>query len=53
MSPKYINALIRTANLWGFFCKKLGRTFFPVPYPLGFERNRLTDANNEKRGGVS
>ena len=54
MSPKYTNALIRAANLWGFFfCKKLGRAFLPVPYPRGFERNRLTDANNEKRGGVS
>jgi hypothetical protein len=52
-SIRYAQAILRFANLWGFFIsKKLGHPFLPVPAPKGFERMRIIDANCEKTGGV-
>ncbi|MCB0404739.1 MAG: hypothetical protein KDD51_08115 [Bdellovibrionales bacterium] len=54
MSLRYLNSVLRYANLWGFFiCRKLGRPFLPVPMPKGYERQRLLDANYSKQKGVS
>ena len=53
MSVRYLQAVLRTANLWGFFfCRKLARPFLSVPAPRGYERQRLVDANYEKKGVV-
>ena len=41
---------MRMANLWGFFiCKKMARPFLPVPYPRGYERQRLSEAYYTKQ----
>ncbi|MBI3294022.1 MAG: site-specific integrase [Deltaproteobacteria bacterium] len=51
MSLRYLQGVLRMANLWGFFfCRKLARPFLPIPVPRGYERQRLIDANYEKRG---
>jgi hypothetical protein len=44
-SISYIRRLIRIANLWGhFICRRIGRSFLPIPYPRGYERARLFEA---------
>lgn len=49
MSLRYLQAVLRMANLWGFFiCRKLAHPFLPVSSPRGYERLRLIDANYEK-----
>jgi len=49
LSLRYLHAILRFANLWGFYvCKKLGRPFLPIPYPRGFECQRLLSAFYEK-----
>lgn len=54
MSVRYLQSVLKMANLWGFFfCKKLARPFLPVPLPRGYERMRLIEANCEKQKGVS
>lgn len=41
-SIRYINTIIKWANLWGhFFCRKLGRSFMSIPLPKGYERERF------------
>jgi len=51
MSLRYLQGVLRMANLWGyFFCRKLARPFLPIPAPRGYERQRLIDANYEKKG---
>ena len=36
-------------NQWGFFIsRKLGKPFFPIPRPKGYEKSRLLDAYFEK-----
>lgn len=48
-SIRYAHAILRLANLWGFFIsKKLGHPFLPVPVPRGFERMRIIEANYQK-----
>lgn len=48
-SIRYAHAVLKFANLWGFFIsKKLGHPFLPVPVPRGFERMRIIEANYEK-----
>lgn len=42
LSIRYMNEVMKYVNLWGFFiCKKMGRPFFPVPRPGGYERRRI------------
>ena len=54
MSLRYLSTVLKIANLWGFFIsRKLARPFLPVPLPRGYERQRLNDANFEKKSGVS
>jgi len=49
MSLQYLQAVLRVANLWGFYiCRKLALPFLPVSAPRGYERQRLIDANLEK-----
>ncbi|MBI4404999.1 MAG: site-specific integrase [Deltaproteobacteria bacterium] len=51
---RYIGAVIKIANLWGFFfSRKLARPFLPIPLPRGYERQRLLDAHFEKTEGAS
>jgi hypothetical protein len=35
-----------------FFCKKIGRAFLPIPFPRGYERQRLVEAyyTKEEKG---
>lgn len=48
-SIRYIQSILKIANLWGyFFCKKTGRAFLSVPSPKGYERMRLIDAYYNK-----
>lgn len=48
-SIRYTLAILKVANLWGFFLsKKLGHPFLPVPMPKGYERMRIIDASYEK-----
>ncbi|TNF28846.1 MAG: site-specific integrase [Deltaproteobacteria bacterium] len=48
-SIRYIQSIIKIANLWGFyFCKKTGRPFLQIPTPKGYERMRLIDAYYSK-----
>lgn len=54
-SLKYIQSILKIANLWGyFFCKKTGRAFLPVATPKGYERARLIEAyfNKTEKGRV-
>ena len=45
LSIRYIVAILKMANLWGFFiCKKMGRPFLQIPSPRGYERYRLAEA---------
>jgi hypothetical protein len=54
MSLRYLSTVLKIANLWGFFIsRKLVRPFLPIPLPRGYERQRLSDANFEKKSGVS
>jgi hypothetical protein len=49
LSIRYMNEIMKFANLWGFFiCKKMGRPFLPVPKPGGYERRRIIDSYFEK-----
>lgn len=44
-SIRYTTAVLRMANLWGYFiCRKLGRPFLATPIPRGYERQRIIDA---------
>ncbi len=48
-SVRYIQSILKIANLWGyFFCKKTGRAFLPIPAPKGYERARLIDGYYSK-----
>jgi hypothetical protein len=48
-SIRYGLAILKVANLWGFFfCKKTGRAFLPVPPPRGYERQRLIECYYSK-----
>lgn len=54
MSLRYLQSILRLANLWGFYiCRKLGRPFLQIPPPRGYERQRIIDANFEKEKGVA
>lgn len=45
LSVNYVKAIIRMANLWGFFIsRKLSRPFLPIPNPKGYEKQRLAEA---------
>jgi len=51
MSIKYAQAVLRMANVWGFFIsRKMARPFLPVPHPRGYERQRIIDAHFSKKG---
>lgn len=44
-SIKYTSAILKFANLWGFYLsRKLARPFLAVAAPRGFERQRIIDA---------
>lgn len=44
-SIRYINAILKMANLWGFFiARKTSKPFHPVSLPKGYERQRLIEA---------
>jgi len=48
-SIRYGYAILKMANLWGFFfCKKIGRAFLAVPPPRGYERQRLVECYYSK-----
>jgi len=48
-SLRYTLAILKFANLWGFFLsKKLGHPFLPIPVPRGYERMRIIEASYEK-----
>ena len=50
MSLRYLSTVLKIANLWGFFIsRKLARPFLPVPIPRGYERQRIVEANFEKK----
>jgi len=57
LSLYYLHAILKMANLWGFFIsRKLARPFLPVPAPRGYERQRLLDtfylkANRKRPSG--
>jgi hypothetical protein len=52
-SVRYVHAILRFANLWGFYiCKKLAKPFLPIPIPRGFERQRLISSYYEKANKV-
>jgi len=45
LSLRYIYAIIKIANLWGFFIsRKLARPFLAIPLPRGYEKQRLLEA---------
>jgi hypothetical protein len=51
MSLRYLQGILKIANLWGFFfSRKLARPFLPIPIPRGYERQRIIAANYEKIG---
>jgi hypothetical protein len=44
-SVRYICAILRMANLWGFFfARKTFKPFHPISQPKGYERQRLIEA---------
>ena len=50
-SFSYIMKVLRVLNLWGLFIsRKLGKPFFAIPRPHGFEKRRLIDAYFMRRG---
>jgi hypothetical protein len=52
-SIRYIQKILKLANLWGFFiCRKLARPFLPVTTPKGYEHQRLIDAFYQKTAKV-
>lgn len=52
-SVKYASAVLKMANLWGFYyARKLARPFLPVSAPRGYERQRIMAANYEKGASV-
>jgi hypothetical protein len=54
MSVKYMQSVMRMANLWGFFIsRKMARPFLPVSSPQGYERQRIVDASFTKTKGVT
>ncbi len=49
LSLYYIHAILRTANLWGFFIsRKLAKPFLPVGVPRGYERQLLLESFYQK-----
>ncbi|MBI2519769.1 MAG: hypothetical protein HYV97_05110 [Bdellovibrio sp.] len=49
LSVRYMNEILKFANLWGFFiCKKMGQPFLQVPRPGGYEKRRIIEAYFEK-----
>ena len=53
MSLRYLQGILKVANLWGFFfSRKLARPFLPIPAPRGYERQRIITANYEKVGAA-
>jgi hypothetical protein len=49
-SLRYINAILKFLNLWGFFIsRKLARPFLPVQRPGGYERQRLIESFYQKQ----
>jgi hypothetical protein len=52
-SVRYIQSILKFANLWGFFiCKKMARPFLPIPFPRSYERQRLLEAFYQKTTGA-
>lgn len=48
-SIRYIQTILKIANLWGYFIsKKTGRAFLPISSPKGYERARLIDTYYNK-----
>lgn len=53
-SLRYVSGILKVANLWGFFVsRKMARPFLPIPFPKGYERQRIIEANYEKVRGVT
>lgn len=49
LSIRYMNEIMKFVNLWGFYiCKKMGRPFFQIPRPGGYEKRRIIDAYFQK-----
>lgn len=49
-SVRYIHAILKFINLWGFFIsRKLAQPFLQIPVPRGYERMRLIEANYQKQ----
>jgi hypothetical protein len=52
MSPAYLQKVIRILNLWGkFHSRKYRRFFEPLPYPTGYEKERVSDSYFDKNEG--
>ena len=50
-SLSYCHKILRVMNSWGFFfSRKIGKPFFPVPPPKGYERAQILEAYFERRG---
>ena len=50
-SLSYIKKIIRLANLWGhFYCRKICRSFMPIPYPRGHSRAQILGAYFRRLG---
>ncbi len=48
-SVRYISAVLKMANLWGFFiARKTAKPFHPISHPKGYERQRLIEAYYKK-----
>jgi hypothetical protein len=49
LSVRYVHAIIKMANLWGYFIsRKLARPFLAIPMPRGYERQRLLEAHYQQ-----
>ena len=52
-SVRYICAILRIANLWGFFiARKTSKPFQPISQPKGYERQRLIEAYYQRTRNV-
>lgn len=52
ISPAYLQKLVRIINLWGkFITRKRGIFFEPLPYPRGYDKERIADAYFDSSDG--
>lgn len=49
LSPAYLQKVFRILNQWGSFQARRNKTYFaPLPFPTGYEKQRVADAYFEK-----